>query len=82
MVVVPVTSPTDAVAPTRGHVRVLLTACRTAAVICDALDNASATTFVVPGLYLIVNSYSCSVSGQRCNRPANSALVISHFSAA
>eukprot|EP00644_Phytophthora_capsici_P013520 jgi/Phyca11/115729/e_gw1.29.495.1 len=51
---------------------------RTAA---GALDKASATTFVDPGRFSILKSYSCSVRDQRWSRPAKFGLVINHFSA-
>eukprot|EP00644_Phytophthora_capsici_P018895 jgi/Phyca11/133094/e_gw1.320.5.1 len=47
-----------------------------------ALDNASATTFVLPGRYSTVKSYSCRMRAHRCSFPVKFELVISHFSAA
>ncbi|RAW28084.1 hypothetical protein PC110_g15518 [Phytophthora cactorum] len=35
-----------------------------------ARDNVSATTFFVPGRYVMSTSYSCSISDQRCRLPA------------
>ncbi|KAE8952311.1 hypothetical protein PR003_g34463 [Phytophthora rubi] len=46
-----------------------------------ARDNASATTFVEPGRYVMSKLYSCSCNAQRCSRPARSFLRINQLSA-
>ncbi|KAE9064910.1 hypothetical protein PF010_g28428 [Phytophthora fragariae] len=46
-----------------------------------ALERASATTLVAPGLYCTSKSSSCRVRAQQCSFPVKFGLVISHFSA-
>ncbi|KAE8895767.1 hypothetical protein PF005_g24690 [Phytophthora fragariae] len=46
-----------------------------------ARDNASGTTFVEPGRYVMSKLYSCSCNAQRSSRPARSFLRINQLSA-
>ncbi|KAE9275298.1 hypothetical protein PF008_g29383 [Phytophthora fragariae] len=46
-----------------------------------ALERASATTLVAPGLYCTSKSSSCRVRAQRCSFPVKFGLVINHLSA-